>query len=427
MVSADPSKDGEHPSNVSIADWRDRLSRLAWDCGVISLIVMPIAMVPSRGIAPTCLAVTLSFFGIAAVLAGDLVPLLRSWLAQCRYPISLIAFAFLGYQSVTLMWTPAPWRGAQLLLHIALVVLCMVDGIGALKVRRNPARVGTKALSLCLAAAAILVFVEVHFGSPLRSLFTDSLEPFRLNRAAIGIALLLPFAVFPLMRSGQLFLAFALVCLCVIAIFRSDSESAKLAVMMMAVVAGAQLLSERFARHALAAAIILTLLTIPLIAPHVNALFPAEIHDLVGHGAMYQRGLIWAAFADLVPNALWFGHGLEASFAANEALAPNIPPELRSPLANDHPHNAALQLWFELGLVGVAFVLAALLLLFNLLGRIHRSLRDPLVLFIAAAWAVTFVSHGAWQAWWWCLVGGVALYAFSSGLSRSQTDTSMGQ
>jgi O-antigen ligase len=81
-------------------------------------------------------------------------------------------------------------------------------------------------------------------------------------------------------------------------------------------------------------------------------------------------------------------------------VAAEVPPERVLLLGAGHPHNAFLQLWAELGLVGA--ILAALLAvrLFDAVGRLKPLLQPFVLTWIAVTSAIALVSHGAWQAWW---------------------------
>jgi O-antigen ligase len=79
-----------------------------------------------------------------------------------------------------------------------------------------------------------------------------------------------------------------------------------------------------------------------------------------------------------------------------------------------HPHNGFLQLWLELGVVGVTI---ASVLLIQLLAAIRRSTLSPIELapsfaVVASALVVLSLSYGIWQSWWqstlWLTAGIIA-------------------
>ena len=120
----------------------------------------------------------------------------------------------------------------------------------------------------------------------------------------------------------------------------------------------------------------------------------------VGKMSWHVRIDIWRFASQLIAKRPLQGYGLDAS----RAYEPAIPM---------HPHDAAIQLWLELGVLGPA--LAALFFgwLFYKIGRIARH--DPAWAAVACATASVYlligaVSFGVWQEWWLAL-GAVAAAA----------------
>jgi O-antigen ligase len=101
-----------------------------------------------------------------------------------------------------------------------------------------------------------------------------------------------------------------------------------------------------------------------------------------------QRMGYWRHAADWIVVHPARGWGLDAS-------------RMFSPGIQLHPHNGALQIWLELGIVGVFAVAAFWVLVFLRLGRKER---DPAVAAAAASCSAYLVfgsvSFGVWQEWW---------------------------
>lgn len=71
-----------------------------------------------------------------------------------------------------------------------------------------------------------------------------------------------------------------------------------------------------------------------------------------------------------------------------------------------HPHNMALQIWLELGLIGVVCLVG---IIWTLLHYIDRYTLSPLSRAMKYAWYSAFiiialVAYEAWQAWWLCTI-----------------------
>jgi O-antigen ligase len=125
-------------------------------------------------------------------------------------------------------------------------------------------------------------------------------------------------------------------------------------------------------------------------------------------GSAAHRLLIWSFTGDHIAKRPLLGWGLDSSRAI-----PGGNQEVRSgqnwlPL---HPHDAALQVWLELGAPGAA-LFALLVALFWL--RLDR-LSGPRIYAAAAGGSLTaalaplFAAYGVWQEWW---IGTLGLVLF---------------
>ena len=65
-----------------------------------------------------------------------------------------------------------------------------------------------------------------------------------------------------------------------------------------------------------------------------------------------------------------------------------------------HPHNPILQIWAELGAVGVALSAAIMVGVVMAVSALPARRRSFAYGAITATLAVSSVSHGAWQSWW---------------------------
>ena len=129
---------------------------------------------------------------------------------------------------------------------------------------------------------------------------------------------------------------------------------------------------------------------------------------------------IWRFSATKALDRPLFGHGFDASREIGRA--PN-PVKIWNPDGSGrnyvdkglplHPHNAALQIWLELGLVGVAIILTGVL---ATLVWIRRVALPPYARATAAAGLTSFLTiellaYGVWQSWWhaaaWLMAGAV--------------------
>jgi O-antigen ligase len=113
-----------------------------------------------------------------------------------------------------------------------------------------------------------------------------------------------------------------------------------------------------------------------------------------------HRVEIWHFTAGRILERPLLGWGFNASRsvpngdAVSEFLAPD------KPIIPLHPHNAFLQVWLELGAVGVAVVAALLLLGLNGIGRWQDERARFALAGYAAGTIVAGLAFGLWQTWW---------------------------
>jgi O-antigen ligase len=138
----------------------------------------------------------------------------------------------------------------------------------------------------------------------------------------------------------------------------------------------------------LAAALVTVLAPILIGLADRSGAFAAVRDDLTASWAARTR--IWSFAAERVAERPLQGWGLDASRTFGEAI----------PL---HPHDAALQLWLELGVVGVLIACAFWLLLSRRVARL-AEVRPAAGQVAAASYAAYFtvgaLSFGVWQEWW---------------------------
>ncbi len=181
--------------------------------------------------------------------------------------------------------------------------------------------------------------------------------------------------------------------------------------MLAAVVSGAVLLMALAVPRAVAAVIALlvagSFLTAPLVIRHLPP--PKELAEAIPFmpNSMMHRLAIWRFTADHVVERPLAGWGFDAS-----REIPGGDRDIPAPVRNFgqvtevgfqamplHPHNLMLQIWLELGFVGIAgFVVLSLSIIAAALRP--PSLTAPALGMTVGALVVGAASFGAWQAWW---------------------------
>lgn len=400
------------------------------------LLATPITTALSRNAAfPLLLACMLLLALHAALQRGGRQALAdaarRSMPLNLKAPAGAIALASVLFALASLLWSPGFERGFGALTQTSLAALASV--FCCLLIARHttvPAWLAW-ALPLAIAAGCMLIVSELTFGSPIRGALGASQESFRLNRAAVSVALMLPLLFLVKNAGNRLFVNLAVVALVWVTAFTSISESAKLAVV---VVTGTLVLAT-FVRSKwlvlfCGLGVLATHILAPFLATAFYTLVPRDAFEAVSialgqHNAHFIRVEIWFAYAQQVLDAPLFGHGLASSLSlwAIDAYTGSDPVILHALKNYGHPHNISIQVWYELGLVGVAFSTALIVVLLRYVLLLPERQQGVAAALMAGVWTVAYVSHGAWQNWWWALVGIIVILFVAQKKRQDQART----
>ncbi len=206
--------------------------------------------------------------------------------------------------------------------------------------------------------------------------------------------------LYVLMQEGKIRLALLSFLLLVIGVGLMHSLSAKLGLIASAVVFILVWAAPRWAPLLLAFALPVLFFVTPFVtqwfvhAPYILA----HMEQLQRLSSM--RVLIWQGLVDSARGHAWLGWGMKSSALiplSNITLAHmglSEPPR--------HPHNAPLQVWLELGNVGLLLVTATLVVVIH---RTAEAMQAPIakaavLATIAAYLGGGLASFGIWQIWW---------------------------
>ncbi len=373
--------------------------------GIVGCIVFALAY-------PSAVASSLLIAPLMAFTALIMLPLWpHSW-REVSWPWASIPLAlFLVWVGISFLWSPHddPQQIPKTVLGIPLYILFAVR-VGMLEGRW---RSRVEAMLIFTAfALGLFLFAETLTGGSGTASFKTTVEGVNyarhsdlmidvnrsLGHAAAPLVLLAGPAVFLAWHKGGPLIGIVLGLLTLVAAFSFETQVNAAAYVIAAIAAG---LALRFPRPMLAVTfggIAGAIVTMPLIVPGIlNSLPPAVVESIPLSWAW--RLEIWAFASELIYQAPWFGHGLDASrpLSATIEVAGR---ELEGlPL---HPHNSALQIWLETGLVGALLLgvtLVALgeqLSLNKFIGRIQCAA----IVWVAVSYAVLLIfSYGVWQEW----------------------------
>ncbi len=341
---------------------------------------------------------------------------------------AVLMLAFTLWIALSGFWSPT--QGAW---KLALGVAVFTLGGGALAFEAStaaPARARRMGwlFSLAVTAAAAVLLLEGLTGGLLRAIVPPADQtPLRwkdMIALARGVTLIAPLA-FPaaaiLWRLTRSPAAAAAPLVVTLLAATQYSVSSKVIALLFAFGVGpAALWRPKPAMMALGALVLLSLLAAPLfvLAP-ADAVLGAEAPVMPPSWA--QRVNLWQEAADRVlDDCFLIGCGADytRAWAADSAFieVPGSPVLLSE--APTHPHNLFLQIWLELGLVGVLMIGAAIWFgLWRLLAVPTRRLAFAAIAAAAAATYISFMFEASlWQAW---RLAVIALAAFGGALSYS--------
>jgi O-antigen ligase len=360
-------------------------------------LVLPalLTLVP-RGTAPLA--------GLAGLCAAGLVlanPPYR--MSRLGHPAALLG-ALLLWGALSAAWSIDPGRSLVLEMRLAGLFLVALALAAAASRVASPRRLtlflfaGT-AIGIALAwgdlasAGGLSQYVSVRdFGAP------------RLNPIAAWLAILLLPASALLLCRGRVPLAVVVAGVMPAAVLTLADTTAKAALALSLPVAALLYFRRRAVAHIAAALSIVVILSAPMTLPRLARLPSVfatvdAFKDSAGH-----RLLIWSFTGDRIAGRPVLGWGLDAARAIPGGKDEIRPGQEWLPL---HPHDAALQVWLELGAPGAALFALLVGLLWLRLGEVAWP---PLYAAasggsLAAALVIAFSSWGIWQEWWLGTIG----------------------
>jgi O-antigen ligase len=244
---------------------------------------------------------------------------------------------------------------------------------------------------------------------------------FELNRNVTVMALMLWPALLCLTRLGddkrRRLVGIAAIGLAVVATaLLSRHESSKLGLLLSAIVFAVALPWPTFARRAIWIGWCLAFL---LVLPLATMAFKAELHqaEWLPYSAR-ARVTLWAYTAEQVPQAPILGIGISSTRQMDldpetrlKAIEEKRQGEGYGWRAGPHSHNEFLQIWYELGAIGVVLFAAAGSVVILSVGRLPRPTQAFVLAHLTAFLAIAAFGWGMWQSWLMAVAGLAVLYA----------------
>lgn len=270
---------------------------------------------------------------------------------------------------------------------------------------------------------AALIAAEEFFGLFSNTVWTSTSDDFKariLNRPSTYFVMLAWPAAYAAKKAGQVLVSRMMVVSIPLLLFASTSASGALA----AVAGVSAFLVTSFNRKAaislFGVVVFLSMLAMPFAVKNETVMNAGlSIARQAGAFSAAHRLGIWNFVASRSSEKLFFGWGVDAARTLPGAKTPLGQVESFSPYLDElgstfptlwdspalplHPHNAALHLHLELGLVGAVMFCLVIAYAVFCLAKVNSAAAPYTVAWAASWFVIAFLSIGFWQTWWWAL------------------------
>jgi len=249
-------------------------------------------------------------------------------------------------------------------------------------------------------SAAIILSIETYFDYPLYRLvrnipFDVTVAPVVINWSLVILSFLVWPALYTLWSNKNKHLIAPLMISVSFAILTSTSQSAMVALVLGCISLLISIKQPKVLLYGIGGTTIFGIFASPWLAQALFQLRPEIFINWTGASAA-QRMELWDFVARKALEKPWLGWGIEATRHIKDFDSAKI---FYSTTNIIHPHNFALQLWIELGLIGaISGALFIFLCTKNLLQRPVKQLPFITACFTALI-AVNLVGYGVWQGW----------------------------
>lgn len=257
-----------------------------------------------------------------------------------------------------------------------------------------------KFLPYSLICASILLSIETYFNYPLYRLLhgitvENTVAPAVINRALIVICVLLWPTLYKLWTEKNIIITAILIITTSLAISLSVCQSAMIALIFGALTLLISTQRPKALLYIIGAGIIIGIFSSPWIAQYLFDLRPEILMNWTGANAA-QRIELWDFVARKALESPWYGWGIESTRHIDNFDSAKI---FYSTTRIIHPHNFALQLWIELGILGALSGAAFIMLCIKNILIINKKQLPFIIAGFTTILIINLVGYGIWQGW----------------------------
>ncbi len=335
-------------------------------------------------------------------------------------PIGLSLSALFLWSAVTFFWSESPKVLSLLrLFSVVLAAVLVTNAIEGLDIgdKRRLSRIVLGALTFLLmvllfegaSGAALHSIIRPEDAAPRKGEWVPNLQMV----AARGTAILAPFcfigAALIFQISGKIYNSLLFAALAFAATLQLPMAASTLAIGCGSAAFLFVHWKARIATRLVFAATIIFAFLSPFL---MSSLLTRNMFENMGievTRGQTQRLAIWENASELILKKPFLGYGFDAS--RDIGSRGEIVSGTNWPVLPLHPHNAFLQIWLELGFVGVCLINLLIWQIWQIFETKIKNDQDIAVLMatFVATLTISLVSFGVWQYWWiatWGLLAG---------------------
>jgi O-antigen ligase len=363
-------------------------------------LVMACPMPRSLAFAPGALA-------LIALIAGFFIFGQRPQLLPRRYLAMLLTLLATG--ALSILWSVNPEVSSERVTKLAGVFIAggMLPAL-ALSLNEKGLKTGMNYICVALIILSSLTTIEIILDSPLYRLIR--IQPPLIpvfdhvyNRGAVSVILCFFPAFYYARHVRKSMVLTLLLCLSVLSMILSvESQSAQLAILIGAIF----YIGFPYRSSITLKGLLVLLCSLIIVAPYLSIWMFNELAPIFdelpflgkGDGFAGARLEIWDYVSRYALQNPLNGFGIEATRTIENFDSGQIYQLGTSIL---HPHNFALQLWIEFGLIGVALGLCVTaLILLDIKKMAHITQKRVALSTYMCALSVSAMAYGMWQSWW---------------------------
>jgi exopolysaccharide production protein ExoQ len=375
-----------------------RAASLGFAATFVLGVLLPLMMVPASKSSPLFLGLAAVLAALAASYASPTGRLVATATEAFRTSVSQVAIALMVLMFVSCLWAHALGASLNQFAQFVIPLICgsiLLLAFPGVACKRRP-------LWWCLAAGltGLIIIIDIKTNFLLRQFTGGRAQNYSYNRSIVTLTLLIwPLLALVAMRRQWLLLVLLLPV--PLAVYTGESQTAVLGFLVGIIVLPVAWFLPRLTNWLGLVTVLAVLAVSPFFGTLARQALGESFHKTLAAAHSDDRVQIWLSFEAAAREKWLLGNGFGSSLnLQNAAVAKEIAPERVTLLGASHPHNAFLQLWVELGLVGAALVAVLFVFLFRAIRRSDPRLQPFMLTCLAVICAIALVSHGAWQAWW---------------------------